>query len=651
MAFSDQPIIDRYAENSETSERRFRDHVNLKSGYIVRREDPDYGCDLTVELAYPANSASSRVFPVQLKSVERLTIIENNTLISYSFETSRLGYLMRRLPAMGLVIIFSVEQDKCYFDFADKIYQRVMDERTTDEWKRNDSVNIHIPYSNVLDAEAAKKIHRIFTTRFDDVLIMQNSQGPKYGLPTFSETSHIQYDFKNNEHIKLFLKEFGLSLVNNYDVDMIFQMVSQIPSLEIYESKELLILAALSHSEAGLYTESQVFCNKLARKNIDHEETLMLRYLKLKNELSLGYITATEFLDGIEALKTEKVSTSNAIVLNINISKYKMLRAKPFSRLPVDLRGLVLDLFDQIDATNLPDKTKSILTLLNCENLSQLINHEESMNIWQFQLKETQGNPFTTQEKWKWINNYRKAEQWLQSKIQKVIKKATELDDKAIKAEALAVSVFHYIQTQLNVINFNIPPIGGAEEILKNHISYALTAYNYFQDLSSFKNAYDSLIYSIDLIELADQYYKITHQFNKEQLYTIKADMENKLDIAPRKLLFPDLLLKRLADDGDGKSQNSSAIKDLTDKQIQGLAQAIQTNLPLPNESMPNIENELKAMRLFYQRCTDKNIQLIPLVTPDRYLKSVLFILRNKQSGIETIPSEDMEKLLDSLGF
>src|SRR5580698_3371164 len=108
MAFTDMPVIDRSAIYSERSEHRFKEFVNLDSGFQVRLEWPDKGCDFNLELVLHGHGASSQVFPVQLKSIQKPTLVNDETYISFSLETSRLGYLMRRLPSMGIVVLYSV---------------------------------------------------------------------------------------------------------------------------------------------------------------------------------------------------------------------------------------------------------------------------------------------------------------------------------------------------------------------------------------------------------------------------------------------------------------------------------------------------------------------------------------------------------------
>jgi len=120
MAYTDSPIVDRFSTNEERSELRVRAFLNQGTGFITRREVPDKGCDLDIELILAGDRSSSWKFPVQIKSIESLRLVDNEKAISLPFETSRLGYLMRRIPAMGIVIFYAVQDDACYYEFADK---------------------------------------------------------------------------------------------------------------------------------------------------------------------------------------------------------------------------------------------------------------------------------------------------------------------------------------------------------------------------------------------------------------------------------------------------------------------------------------------------------------------------------------------------
>src|SRR5438067_2156211 len=127
MAFDDLPIVDTYSINEERSNIKLLELLNQTNNFICRKDVPDKGCDFDVELI--GNGALNWRFPVQLKSVETLKLINDNEFISYRFETSRLGYLLRRPISGGLIILYSLEKDKCFYEYADKVYTRLTEER------------------------------------------------------------------------------------------------------------------------------------------------------------------------------------------------------------------------------------------------------------------------------------------------------------------------------------------------------------------------------------------------------------------------------------------------------------------------------------------------------------------------------------------
>lgn len=143
-----------------------------------------------------------------------------------------------------------------------------MDQHESTEWHANEKVNIHIPIENIISDESVAEIHQIFWGRFEQALRMQNSFGSRYGLPKFEIEDRLNFDPNNIDHLIEFLEQHSLSLINDYDIDIMFQMVSRIPHIKIYLSKNLLLIAAIAYSEAGIIAESKIFCSKL--KKINH---------------------------------------------------------------------------------------------------------------------------------------------------------------------------------------------------------------------------------------------------------------------------------------------------------------------------------------------------------------------------------------------
>lgn len=98
-----------------------------------------------------------------------------------------------------------------------------------------------------------------------------------------------------------------------------------------------------------------------------------------------------------------------------------------------------------------------------------------------------------------------------------------------------------------------------------------------------------------------------------------------------------------------------SVLKDLTDEQIESLAKTTLISFRLPEVRLSNIIEEMKAYRMFHQRCSDPNIQILQFKndyeTSQIYASPIRFVLRSKATGLETAPSSDMNSLLSSWGF
>lgn len=656
MAYSDNPIIDRYSNNEERSERKVREYLNQDTGFICRAEVPDKGCDLDVELILDGGKSSSWKFPIQLKSIEKLDLVNNKQFISLPFETSRLGYLMRRIPSMGVIIFYSVKENKCFYEFADKIYSALTEDRGSEEWKGNDNVNIRISYSNLLDEGASRLIHDIMRHRYEQATIMQSSFGEKYGLPTVGLVDNFQFDFRNVDDLKRFLQEYGLLLLNNYDLGIIQDFITQIPNQEIYRDKELLLIAAVSYAEASQHTESQLFCKKLLKFQLNETETLMLRFVELKNNHALGYLSDSEMIGALEELKEVGTDEQNKITIAISQIYYKLGQIKAFINVPEPVISGIHQIFEAIEKSSDKERTKLLLTLWNCENLSYLISSIASARFGEVRIREALGEKVTIEERQEGAVEIIRMETMLHEKVLAINKSASVSDDKLMKAYSMALDVKHYIHHQVNYLAFEVPVSKQPdfEKRLSNKIAYAATAYNYFIELRMDKEAYENLCNMLEMIELA-QGYNVNVSYDKMPLYDVKTQMEAVLETPVRIIMFPGLLEEKRMQQETKEGSLMIVLKSLSDEQLQSLAKTTLLGLQLPETCLPNLVVEMKAYRLFHQRCSDNNIIVLQKKNEYEiqhpYVLPIRFVLRSKATGIETSPSSDMDALLTMWGY
>jgi hypothetical protein len=375
MSYNQLPVIDASAKNSETSIRRMNEQLNLNTGFNCRPQVPDTGIDYEVELVINGTQASAWQFPIQLKSIAgEFERVKNDAFISYPFETSRLGYLMRRLPARGLIAIYSDTENLLLFDYVDRIYERLMEERNSDEWKNNDKVNIHIPVSNILDMEAVHQIHPVFVQIFEQNERMHRDHGAKYKLP-LGDLTTSQSDPDSIEDIKAILLKHGMSFLNSYDIRIVYRLLSQLTHQQILEDDKLLLMAVVVYAEFGQYAESLMYFHKLNKRNPQLAEgEITLQFSKLKSDFSLANITQDEFDLRLKELGQMASGGIDKITIDINSIFYELLAVKPFHPMPEDLSGKIEKLFQDIEASRQPEDIKRMLELWNTENLMILFN-------------------------------------------------------------------------------------------------------------------------------------------------------------------------------------------------------------------------------------------------------------------------------------
>jgi len=208
MALNDLPQIDPSASNSATSVRKLAALLNDQTGFILRKEDPDLGCDYMVELV-SKSSATGLKFPLQLKSIAKINMVENGKFISYQVKTSRLGYMLKHAPTTCIFIFYDIAADKCYYDFSDNLYGRIIYDRAGDNWTQQEFVQVHMPIAHELTAEGIAELHHRLFSRFIEAAKMQSANGTKYGLPIVNLLD-AAFDPRNPTHLKKLLKDYGL---------------------------------------------------------------------------------------------------------------------------------------------------------------------------------------------------------------------------------------------------------------------------------------------------------------------------------------------------------------------------------------------------------------------------------------------------------
>lgn len=194
------------------------------------------------------------------------------------------------------------------------------------------------------------------------------------------------------------------------------------------------------------------------------------------------------------------------------------------------------------------------------------------------------------------------------------------------------------------------------QETLEALIDKSCLAHHLFADLNSNRESYDALCYCLELMELSKAY-GYTNNHDLRELMEVKTAIELQMDFPDYEPVVPKLVdqLKREKDE-TGRAPDFSGLKNLDNTAIHHIAVSKLKALNLDNDRLENIENEIKAFRLFSNRCTNKNIRLLVVkgvldTSENEYMYPVKFVLQNIKTGIITQESSDMDQLLKTRGM
>jgi hypothetical protein len=373
MAFAEGPEVDDNAMRSEESVNAVRSILTRRNGFVSREETPDYGVDLDVELVENL-IATSHKFPVQIKSAKRVKTIkrEGKEYITLVFETSRLGYLCKRIPAYGIITLYDEQSGNTYFDYVDEIVRRLDEDKV--EWKKQTSVTLRLP-NQLLNKENAKDIHSKMSARFKSQQLLIFAQGANYDIPVFNleqiNQAEAKIDFNNTSEIKAFLEEYGLLLLNSDSVDMLLQAIEKLPLSLINSSHKLIVLSALTYGRAGYVIETEGYLRRAFNliNTLSEEEKELLESTKIRVAYFKGEIDERDFIKQLDALLKKSTNEVNSINFRINIVYLKLIETIGNDVIDYAIAEQIDHLYALIESASISEDNKALLTIFNCENL------------------------------------------------------------------------------------------------------------------------------------------------------------------------------------------------------------------------------------------------------------------------------------------
>jgi hypothetical protein len=504
MAFRDLPIIDPPSINSERSELALLAFLNQQSGFICRPDRPDKGCDFDVELIIDGYAAANHRFGIQLKSVEQLPLLTDGITISYSFETSRLGYLLNRPVGEGLIVLYDVAGNCLYYDYAVNLYNRLMIERGSDDWQQQDAVNIHIPVSNVLHEEAATYLYAHFRARFEAAVFLLTSQGPRYGLTFKKPGTDSPYDLNNPEHVRELLLKHGLGLLYGHELELCFWLLQQLPSRDVETNNDLLILAAMAYGEMGRRYDSESFIRKLYKRGgVPESQKQMIRFCHLKNQMLLDQVDMAEFIVAIVALRNGETNAKNILLLDLNIIFYELLSVKFYHGLPPDILDRIHSVFDQIVRLQIDERSRQLIEVNNAENLAQYVNFIRLTVFNDIAVRRAAGHAGRSLQIERQRQELQTFEDELNDILQRLYSDAQSRCDHLLQAQSLLVRSRYLMAREIDL--YSQGPLlkhlrFHNQAIYIENIRLALAGYDHFMEVGYVELAHQSLQNGIELI-------------------------------------------------------------------------------------------------------------------------------------------------------
>lgn len=653
MAFNDLPQIDPSSVNDEKAKRALLNVFNQEARFIPREQTPDKGCDYKVELINES-SATNIDFVIQLKSVVTPDLIKSNALISYSFETSRLNYLLNSGPIYGIIVLYDVISEILYYDDLPEIYQRLMDDRGDEEWKNQKSVNIHIPTANILDANSASHLHSVFFKRWEATKQLVNDYGKQYNLPVVNNGNTEDFNINNSEDIKILLRRIGITRFFINDLDLIFNLISKLTVKDIVADKDLLLIASLAYAEAGKSVDALFYVGRIRKLfALSAKEEHMIKYLEIRLNLNLGNITATDFVKDAKKLLPEVEDLENQITLRLNILYFELLQFRSFETMPLEYGEAIEKI--AVDIDKLPENVEKYqFKIWNADNLTLWISHFRNEGFNEYSLNKALNIEIPLNERIEKAKAIHKVHQLFYMYVQEVDDYAIKNDNRLLKAYAINSLLRFQVSLSIQLVSHN-SPIEDPEEkrkVLFNQINLGKTAFKIFCDYNMHLLALTMICYSMELIYLSRGWYKFQDYFDLGELTDIKKKLEREMELEPREIAIPALLNRIEHDDVENGSMRS--VLKLNDDQINTLGLMVYNSGKFPNAKLENIVNEMKSFKLFFQRCNDNNIEAQVFHAPTAnwtYAIPAVFVLRNKVTGITSLREHDMDKLLKSWGF
>lgn len=664
MAFDDHPNVDENSKRSEDSVLEVKRIFQRKNGFISREEHPDYGVDLEVELVIDGKHASGKKFPIQIKSTKCTQIVKkkHEKFISLEFPTSRLGYLCHKPPTYGLIVIFDEAENKLYFDYVEEIVSRLRDQRSGDEWKEQDSVNINIPSDNLLTRRTSQYIHKKMLNRHQNHDGLITAHGEKFDIPVLSPfnapPSRISEESQPKE-IGQFLEEYGIYLLNSKQYSLIDQFLSKLSLNDISKSPKLLFLASLTYNRIGIHLEADYYLKKTFQQTdrFSKDEKDILLLTKYHTEYVLGNLSTEEYRETLANLHERLSNDLYKIYTKIRILHMELTignETTPKKHLIGDIKNTLNDLKKRPD---FEDESIQIFTLFLSFYLFQIGEWLIVNNITNVRIRGKLVDGALKNENMTWVDEVRELQGEAIKKSREIYDSSKEGKNKLVEAESLLMLSSNFFFKEFNRLQLGIytpPPKTG--ELYVRCLQQSIIAYTTFLELNLQHEAYKALSIAYEIIQLC----KFIFDENLENvvvkpdkpIYKMLQELQSKIGIE-EEISIVDMFVSSIPKTINELNFESQLIQ-LNDEDVDSFAFTLMEALGVPQDRFENIKAAILCEKLFSEKSFCKNLRLLEneghrKSKETMYKYKPRFIVECRKCQQQTQEGEDVLELLNSI--
>ncbi len=652
MAFDDSPVVDESSKASEKSVLATRGYFSKDNGFISREESSDMGIDLEVELILDGKNASGAKFPIQVKSDQAITLVahDGKDFISYPFKTSRLGYLCRRTPAYGVIVIYDDGSSIAYYDYVEDVVSRVTDQRNSDDWKKQESVNINIPVENILVNDSVKGIHEKFRLRFENHALMLQDQGSKYAIPTFFFSEQDKtLDLESPEKVVEFLLANGLALFNQKEYRILDGLLNRLPFQAITQSGKLCLLAVLTYSSVGRYVEAGFFIKRSRSflSDFSPEEVCILDSERAHVDYILGNISAKEYLSKLN----DSVLRSNGIILlnlRLRVLHLKLLVFRIDDEEFEQIFQEISDLMEVLDKQNIPDEFKYHYKANFASELLLLMTIVFTGTVGRFKIREFI-SPIPLEERLNAVKCLIPILKVSEQIFSECLNYAQKQEDAFLIASiSYSKALSFFLFDLINVTWGKVEHIDKAQ--CKSTFDLAMYAYGYFSKNQMMDHAYNALGIAYDANRLHKYLFGESIQ-NVDEGGFIKVlrHLEQSMGIGEFVSQVDDMAMRKEAID---RTNPAEEIMRMSDSEIEKYASDYLRYMALPKERLTCLINDLKIQKEACKALEGTSFELQQNLSHARsretlYRDPIIYILVCKKCGFRTIGRHNLDELLN----